>query len=291
MTFSFKVKEELCKIENKKICCDKAQCYASLLFLKFFFGKKSLHSEHKSVLRLLAEKLSILTNCIIEIKMNDKRKINSLSLSSIDDYRSITDFFNQENKEIELLNLVCDNCRTAFLRGVFLACGTISDPKKQYKLEFSISEKELSESFETFLKNSTSISFKKTKRRETYVFYTKDSSSIEDFLTLIGATNSSMELMQEKMYKEATNRINRQANFETANIDKTITASANQIACIMKIAQAKGWDFFEKDLSEVAACRIDNPEMSLKNIAEKLCMSRSSINHKLNKIIRLAEKI
>ena len=291
MSFSSNVKNELCKLENKKICCEKAQCYGTLLFLKFFKGKKFIQSENKTVLRNLAQTLSNLTNCIVEVKVNDARKINSLSFPNPYDTKAIKDFFSYSENRINYSNFECENCKTAFLRAAFLSCSSISDPKKQYKIEFLIADEILADEFEKFLQNFEVLSFKRTKRNDRFVFYIKDSTQLEDFLTLIGAKNSSMELMQEKMIKEVKNQINRQTNFETANIDRTMTASAKQIVAIANIFDLYGKEYLERELQKLAEFRIENPEMSLQQIAESIGISRSSVNHRLNKIITIWENL
>ncbi len=213
------------------------------------------------------------------------------SVPNQNDLQSIKDYFNSDDENINYNNFECPLCKNAFVKGAFLACGTISNPKKQYKIEFVVYNKELAKVLFDLINSLKFFSFKLIKRKEKYVIYSSDSSVIEDFLTLIGAKNSSMTLMQEKMYKEELNKINRQTNFETANIDKTISASAKHIAAITLIYEKLGENFLVNELAEIAKFRLENPEMSLKDIALKLNISRSAVNHRLLKIQEIAKNI
>lgn len=117
------------------------------------------------------------------------------------------------------------------------------------------------------------------------------SNSIEDFLTYIGASKSSLEIMNTKVYKDLRNKVNRLVNCETYNLNKTILASSNQAKYINKIKKTKGLDFLDPDLKEIALKRLDNPEMSLEELSKILSfnISKSGLNHKLKKIKILSE--
>ena len=129
------------------------------------------------------------------------------------------------------------------------------------------------------------------RRKSSYIVYLKESGAIEDFLTLIGAVNSAMELMQIKMYKETYNNLNRVSNCETANLDKTFSAASRQIAAIALISDKVGLDELPEDLREAALLRLHNPEMSLREMSERLSISRSGVNHRLRRILEYAETL
>ena len=129
------------------------------------------------------------------------------------------------------------------------------------------------------------------RRKNSYIVYLKESGAIEDFLTLIGAVNGAMELMQIKMYKETYNNLNRVSNCETANLDKTFSAASRQIAAIALISDKVGLDELPEDLREAALLRLHNPEMSLREMSERLSISRSGVNHRLRRILEYAETL
>ena len=131
------------------------------------------------------------------------------------------------------------------------------------------------------------------KRGNNFVLYFKDSEEIEDVLTIMGATESSLILMGSKMMKSVRNKINRQINFETANISRTINASMVQINAINKIKERKAFNSLPLQLQKIAEIRLNNPDMSLGDMQKELDedISRSGVNHRLNKLIEIADKL
>ena len=127
-------------------------------------------------------------------------------------------------------------------------------------------------------------------RKGSLVVYLKESERIADLLTVIGAGNASMELMQAKMFKEVRNYVNRKTNFETANFGKTVSAAIRQTEAIEKVIAMHGMEALPEDLREIARLRLENPEISLRELAERLGMSRSGVNHRLRRILEIAEK-
>ena len=106
----------------------------------------------------------------------------------------------------------------------------------------------------------------------------------------MGAQNAAMELMQAKMVKEVRNYVNRTTNFETANIDKTASAAARQIAAIHALEKNPGLEKLPEDLREVARLRLENPEMSLREMGETLGISRSGVNHRLKRLLEMSSQ-
>ena len=131
---------------------------------------------------------------------------------------------------------------------------------------------------------------KLARRGGCHIVYFKESEQIEDCLTLIGATNASLELMGVKMVKNIRNNANRVANCETANIDKTVAAAAVQVEAVHKICRCGGLDKLPEELRELAALRLENPDMSLRELGEELDppLSRSGVNHRLQRILAFA---
>ena len=289
LSFSSDTKEELCSISIKNECCEKAQCYAMLIFSKYFL-KLSAYIGNEKVSQWLSSMLCILTSSICRLELHYMKKNYILSIPDDCDKENILQFFNHKDNKINMDNLKCESCKIAFLRGAFMTCGNISDPSKQYKFEYNVFDKNLSVQFLEILESVSDKKFKTTKRAESFVVYTKDSSHIEELLAMIGATKATMNLMQEKMYKEEKNRINRQINSETANMDKSFSASAKQIAAIATLFEICGNDCLEKDLYDIALMRVENPELSLKQLSEKMGISKSSLNHRLNKIVNLSNQ-
>ena len=181
-----------------------------------------------------------------------------------------------------------DCCRSAFLRGAFLMSGSVSDPEKSYHLELVTSHYNLSREMMALLMDME-FDPKITIRKSSYVLYFKFSESIEDFMTLIGAPISALKMMTAKVEKEVRNQVNRQVNCETANITKTIDAAMQQIQAIERIRETVGFEALSADLRAAAEMRIQFPELSLSQLAEKFDppLRKATLNYRLKKIIDL----
>lgn len=301
MSFASDCKKELCMIENKRACCLKAECYGLLLFSKCFSLRESrMICENGAVARRVAEAAAVSAGVYAEVRSELRRKNTgafTIEIPGEDARAHMIKSFGHSGTEISqhilMQNLKKDCCTASFLRGVFLICGTVTDPQKEYHLEFSTPHLHLAEDLVQVLQNvrAAQLSPSIAKRKNIYIVYIKESSAIEDFLTLIGAVNSAMELMQIKMYKEAYNNMNRVSNCETANLDKTYSAASKQIAAIALINDKIGLDELPADLQEAATLRLHNPEMSLREMSERLSISRSGVNHRLRRILEFAEKL
>lgn len=188
--------------------------------------------------------------------------------------------------------IILNNSLGVFAAGVFLACGSVNDPSKEYHLEFTAPEQALAEELMAML-SGLDIAAKSVIRRGQIVVYIKDSESIEDTLTFIGAQQCTLELMNVKIFKDVRNKANRIANCDAANIDKVVNAAMKQIEDIILIDSAIGLEELSDELREVAQLRLDNSDMSLKEIGESLLepISRSGVNHRFRKLAKLADEI
>lgn len=301
MSFSQNIKTELCRIENKRECCLRAECYGIWLFSKCFTRKEAATvTEHGGAARRMLELAAVCAGVSGELNYTVSRRKKQafrISLKEEDSRIQLMEAFGHTGLETSLrinrsaLENQC--CAAAFLRGAFLACGTATDPQKEYHLEYGVPYKNLANDLYTLLGEieAFDVTPAVSGRKGGYVVYLKESGQIEDFLTYLGAAGPSMELMQIKMYKEAKNNINRKANFETANMDKTYSASARQTAAIAVISDTVGLNSLPDNLRELAYLRLNNPEMTLRELGEALKISRSGVNHRLVRLLELGEKI
>ena len=296
MSFSQDVKSELALVTDLSDCCMKAEAYGMLLFGKYYSQSRiGFLTENKNV----ASAYTFFCRSCPEVRpRTTKTKAGNYSISVTlqSDIAKVMRYFGQGRQDVTLrinrANFEDDCCYASFLRGVFLACGTIADPMKNYHLEFVIPFLKLTNDFITLLADM-GLSPKVIERGNAYVVYFKDSENIEDFLTLIGAQASSLELMGVKMMKDVRNKINRKINFETANISRTVNASMAQIEAIEKIEKTKGLNWLPEQLREIATIRKENPHMSLDEIRNELGgeISRSGVNHRLNRLIKIADEL
>lgn len=220
---------------------------------------------------------------IYTISIEDESIVNSLLASAgIDHYGNYT----VELKTLfQRLEDEKENKKRAYIRGAFLGAGSMVNPQKSYHLEM-IYSKEKDCLFTKKILESLNLDPLITERKEKNILYYKDSDKISDFLNLIGATNSMLELENIKAMKDVRNNVNRQVNCDTANINKSLSAANKQIKQINYIIRKKGIKFFEQNLRTVVEARILYPDLSLKDLGEKIepRLSKSGVSHRLKKI-------
>lgn len=299
MTFSVKVKNELCKASSESKGALLPLLYGVLLFSRSFKAENiSFHTENKNICGLVSDLLTRKFGCIVDVVSSGKENRNvMLRLPFQDDREKILGTFGHAKDEISL-KINNDVLRTStdmklFLRGVFLSCGTVTDPQNGYHLEFAVPFLNLSKSLCDLLNALMDIKIKAktTERKGIFVVYIKDSADITDFLAYIGAPTSAMDMMQVKMVKEVRNYVNRTTNFEAANLSKIATAAALQIDAINMIKSSGKFSTLDDDLQELVNLRLENPEMSLRELGRNLSvpLTRSGVNHKMKKILSLSE--
>lgn len=194
-------------------------------------------------------------------------------------------------KNIQRRRLMCDKCGVAFMTGLFIKNGTVSDPTKEYQLEFKISDEDkAAKLLAGFYRMG--FEFKIVQRRKNFVVYTRNSETIEDFLATIGAQSTCLEIMSNKVVKDIRNKINRITNCETANIAKSSKASSEHLDAINLLIRNGNLELLSEDLQAVAYLKLDNPELSLSALAEIADppLTKSSLNRRLKKLCELAKK-
>ncbi len=189
-----------------------------------------------------------------------------------------------------VVSAVC--CKRAYIRGAFLASGSITDPEKTYHLEFVTDDEDYSNRLKDII-NSFGVDSKVTKRKEHYIVYLKEGEQIVDILNVMEAYVALMDLENVRILKDMRNNVNRIVNCETANLNKTITASVKQAEDIDLINRLMGIDKLPLPLKEIALVRMEFPDASLKELGEMLDppVGKSGVNHRLRKIGEIADGI
>lgn len=286
MSFSAKVKAELAGILGNHKHCRKAE-----LAGMFQYGGQigrvesdcytvGFHTENAEV----SKKGFTLLRKTFNIDFG-----KNLSEQQLFDFLNRMEAIEQESLD-SITNRVC--CKRAFIRGVFLAVGSISDPEKGYHVEFVCEEEEqaalLQKLFQTF-----DIEARILERKQHFVLYMKEGSAIVDLLNVMEAHVALMELENLRIIKEMRNSVNRRVNCETANINKTVSAAAKQAEDIRYIEEHKGLASLPDTLYEMACVRLEYPEATLKELGELLVppVGKSGVNHRLRKISEYAEKL
>lgn len=297
MTFCGKTKQEIASIELED-CCNASRLYGMLSFAKSFSKDRIMISSMDKQVILCAgtclQRFGIHPDKI-EYAINGRTKTLLINDRLVTD-RILSDFgYSGDEPNYRLLsqNFRCEKCKPAFFSGSFMSGGNITEPARNYRLEFSTHRYAYYTDFSLLL-NSAGFHPKLSERKSLKrVIYFKDSEQIEDFLVYIGAQNAAMEVMNEKIYKGVINRVNRQTNCENANIDKIVKASEADRIKIARIFSSAGEESLSGDLREIAMLRVDNPELSLAEIGKLIQpnLSKSGVNHRLNRIRAIANEI
>ena len=190
------------------------------------------------------------------------------------------------------INTEKEETKKAIVRGAYLGGGSLNNPNSKYHLEILFKTEDDRKKIAEILKNFN-IEIKYFKRNDKYSIYIKDGEEISKFLALIGANNSVLRYEEIRVEKDSRNSINRIVNCETANLNKTINASVAQIQAIQTLKKAGKYNKLPESLQEIADVRVENPNLSLTELGKLLKnpIGKSGVNHRLKKIIQLAEEI
>lgn len=296
-SFSRAVKDEIFRVDEYDMCCVKAE-FLGLLLFGAQVVKKDMIKISTDNCSVLGAFVSLARSLGIEAEVHQSSERNVKYTAIFCDTVKVAQIL----YDLRLFNKVGDItyclsehivkkicCKRAFLRGAFLGAGTISDPNKNYNLEFVTPSEKVCDDMNVLLA-SLGFGFKKIIRRNKCVMYVKNSDQIADLLSFLGAYKSQMELLNIKIEKEIRNNFNRTANGETSNINKTIIASVEQIQAIQKVDKMIGLDNLPDDLREIAFLRLKNKDLSLSELGELLNppLTKSGVNHRMKKIMSYA---
>lgn len=300
MSFSSDVKNELSRIELDNKSQKYAELYGMLLFSSRFTSREIVYkSENRASVKRFESLISELFSPILE-KYTDLNSSSSrlykISLIVPDECKAVYEFYGHSvhdiNLKINRANLDSEDLYAPFLRGVFLSCGSVTNPHKGYHLELMVRHKTLADNLMHFIGEVEvfSVNPKVTPRKGSYLVYIKGSENICDFLGFIGAGNSVMAVIEACAYKDLRNDLNRRQNSELSNIKKLADASARQIRAINTIKNNVGLDKLPDELRQLAELRLDNPDMSLNELSQSLKISRSGVNHRIERLYKFADK-
>jgi len=304
MSFSTDTKQELCKKLSTRVLLQYSELYAMLLLGRSFTADSIVfktENEHtfSHYLFLMNKLFKPQFEVVAPMRGETGRNKNyTVTLTRPSDCRRIFEHYGHDSRELSLrvnrANIEDEDQHRAFIRGAFLACGSVTDPEKAYHLEFSVSYRNLCMDICRIVREiqDCDITIKMLSRQGSYIAYVKDSEQITDLLTYMGAVVASMSVMGTKAIKQIRNTANRRANSEIANLQKTASASAAQIKAIRKLKRTGDYNLLSDELKEVAQLRYDYPELTLRELGAMLDppISRSGVNHRLEKIIQKAEE-
>ena len=300
LSFSNDVKNELSRLETNEVCCDKAEVLGVLrmsgaivirgMNIGIHFSTENAALARR-VLQILKNNYQVQTEVVItrsrRLKKNNRYQVRVLPAPQVSIAMNELQLLSMESDlKNPLLSKQC--CKRAFLRGAFLGGGSISRPSSDYHLEMVTGNEDFAHSIIKVM-HTFSMKAKLTDRKNDYIVYLKDGESITNFLRVIGAHNSMMELENVRVLKEMRNNVNRRVNCETANLGKVVKAAVRQVNCIKFIDEHMGLSELPQALQDTARLRLEYPDASLNELVEYSGgIGKSGINHRLKKLQEMA---
>ena len=297
-SFAGKVKNELCRVPVQRLCCARAEAYGVLLYGNTFSPTEvrliTESADFAARLPRLFQRAFGLKFDRLPEEERGKLIFGITDRSKLDRIINQLGYDPRQNLVLHVnFGLLEDECcRTAFLRGAFLAGGSVTDPEKRYHLELDTGHARASGEVATLL---TEMGFlpHSVRRGGSSVIYFKQSEHIEDLLTTIGAPAAAMDIMTAKVDKEIRNGANRAMNCDMANVNKTIDAALEQKNAIQRLQENGRLERLPEKLRQTALLRLQYPEMSLSQLAEKCDppVTKSCMNHRMRKLLEEAKKL
>lgn len=288
MSFSSDLKEELSKINNlNKKDEVRYELIGYLISKNSTIAKRNIRYATESEYNINRfSKLLRNLNIDNEIEFDGKSFIITFKIKNL-----IEEIEIKENQlEIRNKNVENGNYKRAIVRGAFLGAGSINNPNKTYHLEINLSTKENMEFLYNILKECK-INCKRLLNKNS--IYLKDGEEISAIIALFGANSSVLKFEDIRVQKEMNGKVNRIVNCQTANLNKTLNASVEQIDAIRKLQQSNKFNKLDDNLKEIALLRLEYPDMSLLELGKKLKepLGKSGVNYRLKRIIKIAEEL
>lgn len=313
MSFATEVKNELSRVETEKKCCQLAEIGG---FLRVA-GSIGLAGGGKFKIIITSDNPAIIRHYkkLLHNYFDIETMLEVWEGTSVGKKRSYNITVDAANRSEQILretgillvregnNYISDGiydgivkskcCKRAYLRGMFMGAGTMSDPEKSYHLEFVCRTEALAKDLKKLINSFVDLQAKEFKRGKSYVVYMKKADYIGDTLGIMGADTHSLIIENTWVDKSMRNKVNRMANCDNANVDRMVEAAMKQVQAIEKIEATKGLAWLPEKLQEIAVLRKANPDISIAALGE-LCdppLKKSGINGRLKKIEEIASKL
>ncbi|MCR4805254.1 MAG: DNA-binding protein WhiA [Clostridia bacterium] len=311
MSFTTDIKNELTKTVPEKKCCQLAEIAGFLRFagsITLSSGKMGIKvtTDNPAVARVFIRLIKEYFGAKTALSLGEPTPLGKGRVYEL----SVTPQMNSEQilREVGILgvregsNYITDGfdpaivrkrcCKKAALRGAFLACGLVADPRRSYNMELICGSEYMAQDVRRTV-NSFGLKAKVRQRRSKYVVYLRESEQIGDLLNIIGATNAYFQFQEVQLVKENLNKTNRIANCETANVEKQVNAAQKQLADIRVIEETKGLGALPARLQETAMMRKAHPELSLEDLAAVFDppLKKSGLSHRFARLAEEANKM
>ena len=299
VSFSGSAKAEVCRYNPIKHCCALAECFGILLFCNSFSAdgiRMITESREFGALlpKLFKKAFSVSFDMVpdentggkLNFQITDKEKIHR-----------IMDCYGFDAKDtlslhINLPVVEDECCKAAFLKGAFLAGGSVTDPAKGYHIELATTHRSVARECNSLMQDVLGFQPKAATRGGGHVLYLKQSDLISDFLAYLGASVAAMGIMEAKLEKELNNKVNRRCNCDDANTSKVVEAAQEQLAAIRILQESGLYQTLPAKLLQAASARLENPEASLTELASMMQppISKPAMNHRLKKLVQMAQE-
>lgn len=318
MSFASETKNELARIEPEKKCCMLAEISGflrvagSIGLVGFGKFKIIITTDNPAVARHYKKLIQDYFGIETKLEIGEGKAVGKNRSSKKFSYSITIDADNRSEqilRETGILlvregnNYISDGiysgivrtkcCKKAYLRGVFMGAGTMSDPEKGYDLEFVLESATMAADLKKLINSFVDLSCKVTERRGKHVVYMKKADYISDMLAIMGASSQVFSMEETRIKKEMVGSARRMSNCDSANMDRSIEASMKHIEAIKKIQETKGLASLPESLREAAELRLEHPDISIAALGE-LCdppMKKAGINKRLVRIQEIASKL
>ncbi len=300
VSFSAAAKTEVCRMIPGKHCCALAECFGILLYCNSF-GAEGIKiitesREFAYILPKLFKKAfdlhfdsypSLAAPGKLTFQIWEEEKIAQIMESfgfSIEDTLAL---------HVNLPIVEEDCCKAAFLRGAFLAGGSVTDPGKGYHMEMSTTHQSVARETDALMREVMAFPPKLAGRGGGQVLYLKQSEQISDFLTYLNAPVAAMGIMEARLEKELNNKVNRRCNCDDANTSKVVEAAQEQLTAIRALKEAGMLEKLPEKMKQAALAREENPSASLSELAAMMepPITKPAMNNRMKKLLQLAKEL
>ena len=298
LSFSAAAKAEVCRAFPQKYCCALAECFGILLFCNSFSADQiKIITESREFAHILPK----LFWRAFEVEFDSFPSMEApgklvFQINEPDKIETIMKAFGFDTSTLALhVNLPVlegDCCKVSFLRGAFLAGGSVTDPAKRYHIELSTTHRSVAGETQLLMQEVLNFYFKTAVRGGTQVLYLKQSDLISDILAFLGAHVASMGIMEAKLEKELNNKVNRRCNCDDANITKVVEAAQEQLNAIRILKEAGILDKLPTKIQQAAKAREEYPSSSLSELAAMMDppITKPAMNQRLKKLMEMAKE-
>lgn len=298
-SFSASAKAEICREFPQDLCCALAECFGILLFCNNFQENgiriiTECQEFGRMLPKLFRKAFSLNFDMLPDEESQGKLIFSIQSKEKISSIMSAFGFSAEDtlSLHINLPVIEEDCCKAAFLRGAFLAGGSVTHPAKAYHLELTTTHQSVARECDSLIRDTLGFSVKTARRAGAQVLYIKQSDLISDFLTYLGAPVSAMGIIEAKLEKELNNKVNRCCNCDDANTSKVVEAAQEQLVAIRVLREREQLEKLPEKLKQAAKAREENPESSLTELAAMMTppISKPAMNHRLKRIVALSKE-